>query len=43
MYPPLVYSKISYGMIKVIDLSCTFSMIVLIKDKKMFIIDYKEH
>jgi len=28
MYSPLVYSKISYGMIKIIELSCIFGMIL---------------
>jgi len=28
MYFPLVYNKISYGLIKIIELSCTFCMIL---------------
>ena len=30
MYIPLVYSKISYGLVKIIKLSCTFSVILRI-------------
>jgi len=31
MYSSLVYGKISYGMIKIIELSCTFSTILWIQ------------
>jgi len=40
IYSPLVYSKISYGLIKIIELSCTFSMITLIQNNKIFIFNY---
>ena len=43
LYSPLVYSKISYGMLTIIELSCTFSMILWIQSKKMFVFNYKEH
>jgi hypothetical protein len=43
MYSPLVYSKISYGMIKIIELFCTFSMILWIQSEKIFVFNYKEH
>src|SRR5215475_13283259 len=41
MYSPLVYSKISYGMIKVVDLSCIFSMILRVKNKKCLLFTTK--
>jgi len=40
---PLVYWKISYGLIKIIELSCTFSMILWIQNKKIFVFNYKKH
>jgi len=43
IYSPLVYSKISYGMIKIIELPYTFSMILLIQNKKIFVFSYKKH
>ena len=43
IYSPLVYSKIYYGLIKIIELSCTFSMILLIQNKKIFVFDDKKH
>ena len=43
MYSPLVYSKISYGLIKIIKLSCTFSVILWIQDKQIFVFNYKKH
>jgi hypothetical protein len=43
VYSPLVCSKINYGKIKSIELSCTFSTILWIQIKKMFVFNYKEH
>ena len=43
IYSPLVYSKISYGLIKITELSCTFSMILWIQNKKIFVFNYKKH
>ena len=37
MCPLLIYSKISNWMVKVIKLPCTFSMVLRIQYKKMFI------
>jgi len=41
MYSLLVYSKISYRLVKIIKLSCTFSVILQIKNKQIF--NYKKH
>jgi len=43
LYSPLVYSKIMYGLIKITELSCTFSMILWIQNKKIFVFNYKKH
>ena len=42
MYSLLVYSKISYGLVKIITLSCTFSVILQIKRKQIFVFNYKK-
>jgi hypothetical protein len=36
MYSSLVYGKISYGMIKIIELSCTFSIILCIQKSVLY-------
>jgi len=43
MCPLLVNSKVSNWMVKVIKLPCTFSMVLQIQYKKMFIFNYKKH
>jgi hypothetical protein len=43
MYSPLVCSNVSYGLIKITELSCTFSMILWIQNKKIFVFNYKKH
>jgi hypothetical protein len=39
----LVHSKSSYGLMKIIGLSCIFSMILWIKNKKILVFYHKKH
>jgi len=43
MYSALVPSKISYELVKIIKLSCTFSVILWIQSKQIFVFNYKKH
>jgi len=43
MYFLLVYSKISYGLVKIIRLSYAISVILRIQGKQIFVFNYKKH
>ena len=41
VYSILLYCKISYGLIKIIELACTFSMFLWIENKNIFVLTTK--
>ena len=43
MYFLLVSSKIRHGLVKIIKLSRTFSVILQIQSKQIFVFNYKKH